>query len=67
MKNLNWLGLLTLIIGCGCFGLIGFKRSAWWGPAKSLLDELDLTEIRFVKIGSISLFASIVFLAIANL
>jgi|LGVD01.1.fsa_nt_gb hypothetical protein len=67
MNSLNWVGAIALIIGFGCFGLIGFKRSAWWGPAKSLMDELDLAEKRFVKIGFISLLASLVFFVVANI
>jgi hypothetical protein len=67
MNILNWIGLITLIIGCGCFGLIGFKRSAWWGPSKSVMDELDLVEKRFAKIGFISLLASLVFFVVANI
>ena len=67
MNSFNWVGVISLIIGFGCFGLIGFKRSAWWGPAKNLMDELDLAEKQFVKIGFISLLASLVFFVVANI
>ncbi len=67
MNILNWAGLVMLIIGFGCFGLIGLKRSAWWGPAKSVMEELDLAEKRFAKIGFISLFISLVLFVVANI
>jgi len=67
MNSLNWIGLIALIIGFGCFGLIGFKRSVLWGPTKSIMDELDLAEKRFVKIGFISLLASLLFFVVANI
>jgi hypothetical protein len=51
MINLNWFGLITLIIGCVCFGVIGFKRSGWWGPAKRVTEDLDLTEKRLGELG----------------
>jgi hypothetical protein len=41
MNSLNLIGLITLVAGFGCFGIIGFKRSAWWGPAKSVYEELN--------------------------
>lgn len=61
------MGLIALIIGFGSFGLVGFRRSAWWGPSKSVMDELDPTEKRVVKIGLISLLASLVFFLVANI
>ena len=67
MNGLNWFGLISLIAGCGCFGLIGFKRSAWWGPAKSVMDELDGTEKRFLKVGIIFLLSSLLFFLVANI
>ena len=67
MNSMNWVGPIAGIVGCGCFGLIGFKRSAWWGTAKSVMDEFDLTEKRFAKIGIISLLASFLFFVIANI
>jgi hypothetical protein len=67
MINLNWFGLITLIIGCGCFGVIGFRRSGWWGPAKRVTEDLNLTEKRLAKIGFVFLVASSGFFVIANL
>ena len=67
MISLNWVGLIACVVGFLCFGLIGFKRSAWWGPAKSVMGELDSTEIGFVKVGFISLLVGIVFFILANI
>jgi hypothetical protein len=67
MNSLNWIGLIALIIGCACLGLIVFKRSAWWGPAKSVLEELDLFEKRFAKISIFCLLFSLVFFLVANM
>ena len=67
MNSLNCIGLIALIIGYACFSVIIFKRSAWWGPAKSVLDELDLFEKRFSKIAIICLLVSLIFFLVANI
>ena len=67
MKHLNWVGLIALIVGFSCFGLIGFKRSVWKGPTKSVLDDLDSTEKQLAKVGLLFLVGSSVFFVIAHL
>lgn len=63
---INWIGLIAIAIGFTCFGIIGFKRSAWWGPSKSIMANLDSTEMTFMKIGIISLAVGILFFLFAG-
>jgi hypothetical protein len=63
----NWMGIITSIVGFVFIGLIGFKRSAWWGPYKGIMEELDLVEIRFAKIGVLSIIVGFSILIIANI
>lgn len=66
MNNLNWIGLAVWIASAACFGIIGFRRSAWWGPARSVFEELDPKEKRLAKIGGLfSLAGSVFFLVSA--
>ena len=67
MNILNWVGLISLIIGFICFSLIGLKRSAWWGPAKSVIDDFDSVEKRFAKIGLVFVLIGFMLFIIANL
>ena len=67
MDQLNWLGLATLIASACCFGLIGFKRSTWWGRAKSIMEALDKDEKRIAKLGGLFFIASLVSFILANL
>ena len=67
MKILNWFGLIALIMGCVCFSLIAFKRSAWWGPAKSVMEDLDVFEKRFAIIGSICIIFAMALFLISNM
>ena len=64
---LNWIGAISIILGFGLIGFIGFKRSAWWGSAKGVMDELDLFEMRIVKIAFAFLIASFLAFILANI
>jgi hypothetical protein len=66
MEILNWLGLFAFVFASACFGLIAFKRSAWWGPAKSSIEVLDQTEKKFALIGMISFLISVISFGVAN-
>jgi hypothetical protein len=63
---LNWIGLISVTIGFVCFGIIGFKRSAWWGPSKSVTENLDSTEMSLMKIGFIIIVFGILIFVISN-
>jgi len=44
-EHLNWIGVVAMTVGFGCVGLIAFKRSAWWEPARAVFDQLDSLEM----------------------
>ena len=66
-ETLYCIGTISVIVGFGFIGLIGFKRSAWWGPYKEIMEELDLVEKRFLKIGVVSILIGFSFFIIAIL
>ena len=67
MTVMNWIGLIALILGFSCFGLIGFKRSEWWGPAKGMMEPLGITDKRFAKIGFILVMVGFLIFVVANI
>ena len=63
---LNWIGFISVAIGFASFGIIGFKRSAWWGPSKSVTENLDPTETSLMKIGFIFIVVGALIFVISN-
>ena len=67
MEIFYWAGLIFIIVGFVCFSAIAFKRSAWWEPSKGMMQELDSTEKRFIKLGFIALGASFTLFIVGSL
>ena len=50
---LAWTSLALAVAACATIALVGFKRSAWWGPMRSVFEPLDEKEIRIVKVAGV--------------
>jgi hypothetical protein len=58
---MNWIALICLVASVFSLALIQLKRSHWWGPSRSIFEDLSLGDKKLLKISGVLFILSVVF------